>query len=147
MYTVHLHVHCTLYTLRLLINIISPINFYFIINYLKGARGKKFFLRKQIFDFFTFNTGGHPWVSTKNFSPIGPAVWPAIYATYKYTNVLFYYILYLCVVLCICISLCDSWCIYMYNPCNNDVCIVYLLTYTILIYWITHSNIKYNLPQ
>ena len=33
---------------------------------------------------------GHPWVSTKNFSPIGPAVWPTIGNIY--TNVLFYYI-------------------------------------------------------
>ena len=33
---------------------------------------------------------GHPWVSKKNFIPIGPAVWPAIGNIY--TNVLFYYI-------------------------------------------------------
>ena len=33
---------------------------------------------------------GHPWVSTKNFRPIGPAVWPAIGNIY--TNVLFYYL-------------------------------------------------------
>ena len=33
---------------------------------------------------------GHPWVSTKNFSPINLAVWPAIGNIY--TNVLFYYI-------------------------------------------------------
>ena len=33
---------------------------------------------------------GQPWVFTKNFSPFGPAVWPALGNTYK--NVLFYYI-------------------------------------------------------
>ena len=135
--------YMSLYTLRLLINKISLINFYYIINYLKGARGKKFLLRKQIFEFFTFNTGGgHPWVSTKNFSPIGPAVWPAIRNIYIYIYnclVLLYRLyLYLCVV-CVYISLCDSWCIYMYNPCNNDVCIFTHLYYTnILDYTFKH---------
>ena len=38
---------------------------------------KKFWKKK--FEFFLPKTPpGHPWVSTKNFSPIGPAVWPAI---------------------------------------------------------------------
>ena len=58
MYTVHLHVHCTLYTLRLLINIISPINFYYIINYLKGARGKCFFFWENKFSIFLPLTRG-----------------------------------------------------------------------------------------
>ena len=35
---------------------------------------------------------GHPRVSTKNSSPIGPVVWPAIDNIYIYTNVLFYFI-------------------------------------------------------
>ena len=30
------------------------------------------------FLFFSLTPPGHPWVSTKNFSPIGPAVLPAI---------------------------------------------------------------------
>ena len=43
--------------------------------------------------FLAFNTPGYPWVSTKKFSPIGPAVWPAIRNIYM--NILFYYIDYL----------------------------------------------------
>ena len=46
---------------------------------------KKF--EKKIRIFSTYNTPGHPWVSTKNFSPIGPAVWPAVRNIYM--NVLF----------------------------------------------------------
>jgi len=56
--------------------------------------GNFFFLNKKIlkkqFRILAYNTPRHPWVSTKNFSPIGPAVWPAIRNIY--TNVSFYYI-------------------------------------------------------
>ena len=45
--------------------------------------------RKQLRLHFYLNYPRHPWVSTKNFSPIGLAVWPAIGNIY--TNVLFYY--------------------------------------------------------
>ena len=55
---------------------------------------KKIILKKKISNFFlVYNPpppSRHPWVSTKNFSPIGPAVWPAIGNIY--TIVLFYYI-------------------------------------------------------
>ena len=34
----------------------------------------------------------HPEVFTKNYSPIGSAVWPAIGNIYIFTNVLFYFI-------------------------------------------------------
>ena len=50
---------------------------------------------KKIFRFFlAYNIPGHLWVSPKNFSPIGPVVWPAIRNKYIYMNVLFYYIDY-----------------------------------------------------
>ena len=141
--------YMSLYTLRLLINKISLINFYYIINYLKGARGKKFLLRKQIFEFFTFNTGGGPPMSVhKKFQPN----WSSRLAGYTqhiyiYTIVLFYYIDYICIfVLFVYISLCV---IHDVFTCIIHVIMmyVYLLTYTIQIYWITHSNIKYILPQ
>ena len=58
----------------------------------------KFFLiirkkiwKKQFRIFFSLKTPlCHPWLSTKNFSPFGPAVGPAISDIYI-TNVLFYY--------------------------------------------------------
>ena len=40
--------------------------------------------------FFSMSPPGDPWVSTKNFSPFGPAVWPA--RGNIHTNVLFYYL-------------------------------------------------------
>ena len=36
-------------------------------------------LKKNLQFFIAYNIPRHKWVSTKNFSPIGPAVWPAIY--------------------------------------------------------------------
>jgi len=36
-------------------------------------------LNKKFRFFLAYNTPGHPWLSTKNFTPIGPAVWPAIH--------------------------------------------------------------------
>ena len=48
--------------------------------------------KNKISNFFlAYDTPGHPWVSTKKFSPLDPAVWPAIRNIYIYTNVLFYY--------------------------------------------------------
>ena len=54
------------------------------------ARGKIKFEKKNFLAVFAYNTPGHPWVSAKNVSPIGPAVCPAIRNIYM--NVLFYYI-------------------------------------------------------
>ena len=56
------------------------------------ARGKKILKKKKFrkIKFWIFFSLCHPWVSTKNFSPIGPVVWPAIGNIY--TNVLFNYI-------------------------------------------------------
>ena len=45
-----------------------------------------FFLKFELLQLKT--PPGHPWMSTKKFSPFGPAVWPAIGDIY--TNVLFY---------------------------------------------------------
>ena len=44
----------------------------------KNILKKKKFEKKIEFSLAYINTPGHPWVSAKNFSPIGPAVWPII---------------------------------------------------------------------
>ena len=45
------------------------------------------------FEFFIANCTPRPPLSVqKNFSPIGPAVWPALGNIYIYTNVLFYHL-------------------------------------------------------
>ena len=51
---------------------------------------KKMWKKKKLNFFFAYNTPGHPWASTKNASPIGPAVWPA--KRNIFLNVLFYFI-------------------------------------------------------
>ena len=56
---------------------------------------KKIFVEKTPHD--------HSWVSTKNFSPIGPAVWQAI-GNYIYTNVSLYYV-----------DMQTNWIIYLFN--------------------------------
>ena len=61
------------------------------------AHGKKWKNRKKLLkflkkvNFLAYNTPLPPISVHKNFSPIGPAVWPAI-CIYIYKNVLFYYI-------------------------------------------------------
>ena len=51
---------------------------------------KKFVKKKFWKNLFQICLAYNPWVSTKSFSPFGPAVWPAIRNIC--TNVLFYYI-------------------------------------------------------
>ena len=49
----------------------------------------KFFLK--MFFFCLCQHQGYPWVPSTNFSPFGPAIWPAVTANMS-THVLFYYI-------------------------------------------------------
>ena len=48
------------------------------------ARGKKNWIKKTIFE----THPSHSWVSTKNVSPFGPAVWPAMGNIYVYNECL-----------------------------------------------------------
>ena len=50
----------------------------------------KIYLKKKIRFFKPITPPGLHWVPQKNFSSIGPAVWPAIRNIHIYTNVLFF---------------------------------------------------------
>ena len=55
---------------------------------LKKSNFKIFF--KNVFFCLCYHQG-YPWVPSTNFSPFGPAIWPAVTANMS-THVLFYYI-------------------------------------------------------
>ena len=58
----------------------------------KFEKKKNNILKKNLEFFLTYNPPRYPWVSTTNFRPIGPAVWPAMDNIHINTNFLFYYI-------------------------------------------------------
>ena len=77
-------------TLKYCYNVVILFHFYLTITIAErpGVAFEKKMLKKRII--FTYTIPRPPMSVHKNFSPIGPAVWPAI--RNMYMNVLFYYI-------------------------------------------------------
>jgi len=76
-------------------------------------------------------------VSTKNVSPFGPAIWPAIGKIYKYMNVLFYYIeIYRVTKKSV---ICGVWCKIVLFLCNSPVWFFLIFFENLYFFWCSNG--------